>query len=72
MDQLIQMYFIADDPNETNSANVYVVQLPSGVVRDILNLVDNASNYQKEVMVRGFGRLFWTTRNERNYRMNYR
>lgn len=45
--------FIADDPNETNSANVLVVQLPNGVVREILNLVNNSGNYQKEVMVRG-------------------
>jgi len=45
--------FLADDPNETNSANVFVVQLPSGTIRDILNLVSNSANYQKEVMVRG-------------------
>ena len=44
---------IADSPDETNSENAMVVQLPSGVVRDILNLVDNAGNHKKEVMVRG-------------------
>jgi len=44
---------IADSPDETNSSNVMVVQLPSGVVRDILNLDDNTGNHKKEVMVRG-------------------
>ncbi|MBI9055640.1 MAG: choice-of-anchor J domain-containing protein [Bacteroidales bacterium] len=44
---------IADNVNETNSANVLIVQLPSGVVRNILNLVDNTGNKDKEVMVRG-------------------
>jgi len=44
---------IADNANETNSSNVLVVQLPSGVVRTALNLVDNAGNHEKQVMVRG-------------------
>jgi len=44
---------IADSPDETNSSNVMVIQLPSGTVRDILNLADNTGNHKKEVMVRG-------------------
>jgi len=44
---------IADSPDETNSDNVMVVQLPSGTVRDILNLADNTGNHKKEVLVRG-------------------
>jgi len=45
--------FIADDPNESNPSNVFVVQLPSGEIRNILNLIDHPTNHKKQVMVRG-------------------
>jgi len=44
---------IASSANETNLANCLPVQLPSGDIRNALNLVDNAGNEGKEVMVLG-------------------
>ena len=44
---------IADDPTETDPANCMPVQLPSGAVRNALNLVDNPSNYKKLVTLTG-------------------
>ncbi len=44
---------IADNIDETDPANCMPVQLPSGTVRNALNLVDNAGNYQKMVTLTG-------------------
>ncbi len=44
---------LADDPYETNIDNCIPVQLPSGNVREALNLVDNSDNYQKKVILTG-------------------
>ena len=44
---------IADDPTETDPANCMPVQLPSGAVRNALNLADNPSNYKKLVTLTG-------------------
>ncbi len=44
---------LADSEDETNLAKCVPVQLPAGAIRDALNLVDNAGNKGKEVMVLG-------------------
>ena len=44
---------IADNADETDPANCMPVQLPSGKVRDALNLVDNPGNYKKQVTLTG-------------------
>jgi hypothetical protein len=44
---------IADNPDETDYNNCMPVQLPSGAVRDALNLVDNPGNYKKYVTLTG-------------------
>ncbi|MDO5460539.1 MAG: DUF6359 domain-containing protein [Bacteroidales bacterium] len=44
---------IADNIDETDPANCMPVQLPNGTVRNALNLVDNAGNYQKMVTLTG-------------------
>ena len=44
---------IADSPDETNVAKCIPVQLPSGAVRNAVNLKDNAGNYKKEVLLVG-------------------
>lgn len=46
-------FLIAASPDETVITNCMPVQLPSGAIRDALNLVDNADNDSKEVMVLG-------------------
>lgn len=44
---------IADDAEEKDINKCMPVQLPSGKVRDALNLVDNAVNYKKQVKLTG-------------------
>lgn len=44
---------IADNVDETDPANCMPVQLPSGAVRNALNLVDNPGNYKKLVTLTG-------------------
>ena len=44
---------IADNPDETDYNNCMPVQLPSGAVRNALNLVDNPGNYKKFVTLTG-------------------
>ena len=44
---------IADNADETDYNNCMPVQLPSGAVRNALNLVDNAGNYKKQVTLTG-------------------
>ena len=44
---------IADNADETDIAKCLAVQLPSGKVRDALNLVDNPDNYKKFVTLTG-------------------
>ena len=44
---------IADNPDETDYNNCIPVQLPSGAVRNALNLVDNPGNYKKMVTLTG-------------------
>lgn len=44
---------LADDADETSSAKMIPVQLPTGKVRDALNLVDNFGNLGKNVCVYG-------------------
>lgn len=46
--------YIAETPDETNTANMLPVQLPANsAVRTALNLQDNPSNLHKEVMLKG-------------------
>ena len=44
---------LADNADETDIAKCLAVQLPSGKVRDALNLVDNPGNYKKFVTLTG-------------------
>ena len=44
---------IADNPDETDYNKCIPVQLPTGKVRNALNLVDNPSNYKKLVTLTG-------------------
>jgi RPA family protein len=44
---------IAASVDETNASNCMPVQLPNGAVRSALNLIDNKSNYKKEVILYG-------------------
>jgi hypothetical protein len=44
---------MADSPDETRPEYCMPVQLPSGEIRDILNLNSNADNHKKEVMIYG-------------------
>ena len=44
---------IADNVNETDVTKCLPVQLPSGDVREALNLVDNPGNYKKQVVLTG-------------------
>ena len=44
---------LADTPDETDYNNCIPVQLPSGAVRNALNLVDNPGNYKKLVTLTG-------------------
>lgn len=44
---------LAMDPNETNWENCTSVQLPSGSVRNALNLVSNPDNLGKQVTIKG-------------------
>ena len=44
---------LADTPDETDYNNCIPVQLPSGAVRNALNLVDNPGNYKKQVVLTG-------------------
>ncbi|MBQ8694126.1 MAG: InlB B-repeat-containing protein [Bacteroidaceae bacterium] len=44
---------IADNVDETDPANCMPVQLPSGAVRNALNLVENPGNYKKQVNLTG-------------------
>ena len=44
---------LADNVDETDIARCLAVQLPSGAVRDALNLVDNPGNYKKLVTLTG-------------------
>ena len=44
---------IADNADETDIEKCLPVQLPSGAVRDALNLVDTPDNYKKEVVLTG-------------------
>ncbi|MBR3916968.1 MAG: chitobiase/beta-hexosaminidase C-terminal domain-containing protein [Bacteroidaceae bacterium] len=51
---------LADDPYETNIDNCIPVQLPSGNVREALNLVGNSDNYQKKVILTGNVEAYFT------------
>ena len=44
---------LADNADETDIAKCLAIQLPSGSVRDALNLVDNPGNYKKYVALTG-------------------
>ena len=44
---------IADNPNETDTSKCIPVQLPSGVVRTGVNLVDNPGNLGKKITLTG-------------------
>lgn len=44
---------LALTPTETDPKKTFPVQLPTGTIRDILNLQDNPQNLGKEIMVRG-------------------
>ncbi len=44
---------IADNANETNPDNCLAIQLPTGAIRNGLNLVDNPGNDSKEVILYG-------------------
>lgn len=44
---------IADSPDETDVTKCMPVQLPTGAVRNAVNLKDNPDNYKKEVLLNG-------------------
>lgn len=44
---------LADNADETDIAKCLAIQLPTGAVRDALNLVDNPGNYKKLVTLTG-------------------
>lgn len=44
---------LADSPNETDASKILPVQLPTGVVRAALNLVDNPNLFKGEVTITG-------------------
>lgn len=44
---------IADNADETNTANIIPVQLPSGDLRDALNLPENPDLHKKEILIYG-------------------
>jgi hypothetical protein len=44
---------IADVQNETETANIMTVELPSGSIRDTLNLQSNPGNLNKQVLIKG-------------------
>ncbi|KZZ84396.1 chitobiase/beta-hexosaminidase C-terminal domain-containing protein [Bacillus sp. SJS] len=44
---------IADSPTETDKAKIMPVQLPTGTIRDTVNLVNNSSNLGKKIRVTG-------------------
>ena len=44
---------IADDANETDKEKCIPIELPSGNIRNALNLVDNPNNYKKKVALTG-------------------
>ena len=44
---------ISDNPDTNDYTECLIVQLPSGDIRSALNLVDNQSNYKKQVKITG-------------------
>ena len=44
---------IADNADETNTSNIVPVQLPSGDLRDALNLPENPDLHKKEILIYG-------------------
>lgn len=44
---------ISDNADETDMAKCLIVQLPKGDIRTALNLVDNPTNYKKQVIITG-------------------
>ena len=44
---------LADDADETEITNCIIVQLPSGSIRNELNLVDHSDYYKKEIKITG-------------------
>ena len=44
---------LADNADETDVTNCIIVQLPSGSIRNELNLVDHADYYKKEIKITG-------------------
>lgn len=44
---------LADSKNETNISHIIPVQLPTGKIRDALNLSTNPANLNKKVMIKG-------------------
>jgi len=44
---------LADSPNETNFTQTIPVQLPTGLIRDEVNLVGNPGNLGRELAIRG-------------------
>jgi len=57
---------LADDPNETNIENCIPVNLPTGSVRNALNLVDNKENYKKKVVLTGSVEAYFTVAGLKN------
>jgi len=50
---------LADSPSETDYTKIVLVNLPTGVIRTALNLVDNPSNIGVEVKVQGKTRTYF-------------
>ena len=44
---------LSDNADETDIANCIIVQLPSGSIRNKLNLVDTPDNYKKQIKITG-------------------
>ncbi|WP_233786145.1 DUF6359 domain-containing protein [Planococcus halotolerans] len=51
---------LADSPDETDAAKILPVQLPTGEIRNALNLVNNASLFKGEVTITGNRELYFS------------
>ena len=61
---------IADNPEENDYNNCMPIQLPSGKVRDALNLVSNPGNYKKQVTLTGSLEKYFGVADRKSTRLN--
>ncbi len=57
---------MSDNINVTDTAEIFPVQLPSGKIRDTLNLADNPNNLGKKIMIRGDIEKYYSTTGLKN------